>query len=188
LGIIYGKKKLNAFAGLTLRHLTQWCIYVKFDSIIVMTKPQLIEFGWGLADSKHSFLWIIRLDLVVGESSILPPEFMVETEERGLIAGWCSQDEVLNHPSIGGFLTHCRWNSITESLCAGVPMLCWPFFGDQQMNCKYTCKEWDIGMEINNGANREEMGKLVRELMEGGDMGKQMKKKVMPHDNSSFFS
>jgi hypothetical protein len=57
-------------------------------------------------------------------------------------------------------------------------MLCWPFFADQQMNCRYTCNEWGIGMEINNGADREEVGKLVRELMEG-DMGKKMKKKIL---------
>jgi len=153
-------------------------MYVNFGSIAAMTQPQLIEFGWGLANSKHPFLWIIRPDLVVGESAILPPEFMVETKDRGLIAGWCPQEEVLNHPSIGGFLTHCGWNSIAESVCAGVPMLCWPFFADQQMNCRYTCNQWGIGMEINNGADREEVGKLVRELMEG-DMGKKMKKKVL---------
>jgi hypothetical protein len=147
-----------------------------------MTRPQLTEFGWGLANSKHPFLWIIRPDLVVGESAILPPEFLAETRDRGLIASWCPQEEVLNHPSIGGFLTHCGWNSIIESVCAGVPMLCWPFFGDQQLNCRYSCNEWGIGMEINNGANREEVGKLVRELMEG-DTGKKMKKKVMEWKN-----
>jgi UDP:flavonoid glycosyltransferase YjiC (YdhE family) len=109
---------------------------------------------------------------------ILPTEFIAETKERGLIAGWCPQEEVLNHLSIGGFLTYCGCNSIIESVCVEVPMLCWPFFGDQQINCKYTCNEWGIGMKINNGANREEVGKLVRNLMEG-DMGKKMKKKVM---------
>ncbi|XP_062156052.1 7-deoxyloganetin glucosyltransferase-like isoform X2 [Alnus glutinosa] len=157
-------------------------VYVNFGSIAAMTRPQLTEFGWGLANSKHPFLWIIRPDLVVGESAILPPEFLVETRDRGLIASWCPQEEVLNHPSIGGFLTHCGWNSIIESVCAGVPMLCWPFFGDQQLNGRYTCNEWGIGMEINNGANREEVGKLVRELMEG-DTGKKMKKKVMEWKN-----
>ncbi|XP_059459406.1 7-deoxyloganetin glucosyltransferase-like [Corylus avellana] len=171
-------------------------VYVNFGSIAVMTPLQLTEFGWGLANSKHPFLWIIRPDLVEGESAILLPEFMEEIKERGLIASWCPQEEVLNHPSIGGFLTHCGWNSIIESMCAGVPMLCWPFFADQPTNCKYTCNEWGIGKEINNGANREEVGKLVRDLMEGG-MGKKMKKKALewkklaeeatgPHGSSSI--
>jgi UDP:flavonoid glycosyltransferase YjiC (YdhE family) len=108
----------------------------------------------------------------------LPPEFTVETKDRGLIVSWCPQEEVLNHPSIGGFLTHCGWNSIAESVSAGVPLLCWPFFADQPMNCKYACNEWGIGMKINNGADREEIGKLVRELLEG-DMGKKLKKKAL---------
>ncbi|XVF67218.1 hypothetical protein PTKIN_Ptkin10aG0102400 [Pterospermum kingtungense] len=39
-------------------------VYVNFGSVAVMTPEQLIEFAWGLADSKHQFLWIIRPDLV----------------------------------------------------------------------------------------------------------------------------
>jgi UDP:flavonoid glycosyltransferase YjiC (YdhE family) len=153
-------------------------IYVNFGSIAVMTPQQLVELGWGLANSKFMFLWIIRPDSVVGESMILPPEFVEETKGRGLITSWCPQEEVLNHSSIGGFLTHCGWNSIIESICAGVPMICCPFFSDQQTNCKYACNEWDIGIEIDNGAKREEVEKAVRELMEG-NKGEKMKKKVM---------
>ncbi len=153
-------------------------LYVNFGSITVITPQQLVEFGWGLANSKQLFLWIIRPDLVVGESGILPPEFESETKERGLIASWCPQEEVLNHHSVGGFLTHCGWNSTIESLCAGVPMLCWPFLADQQTNCKYICNEWGIGMEIKNDVKREEVEKIVRELMEG-EKGKKMKKKAM---------
>ena len=82
--------------------------------------------------------------------------------------------QVLNHPSIGGFLTHCGWNSVTESLCAGVPIACWPFIADQQTNCRYACQEWGIGVEIDTNVNREEVEKLVNELMEG-EKGKKMR-------------
>ena len=149
-------------------------VYVNFGSITVMTPQQLAEFGMGLANSKHSFLWVIRPDLVVGESAVLPPEFVSHTKERGFIASWCPQEQVLNHASVGGFLTHCGWNSIIETISAGVPMLCWPFFADQQTNCWYACNEWGLGMEIDNYVKRDEVEKLVRELMEG-DKGKQMK-------------
>ena len=57
-------------------------------------------------------------------------------------------------------------------------MLCLPFFSDQQMNCKYTCNEWAIGMEIDFDVKREEVEKMVRELLEG-DKRKKMKKKAM---------
>ncbi|KAB1208758.1 UDP-glycosyltransferase 85A2 [Morella rubra] len=64
----------------------------------------------------------------------------------------------------------------------GVPMLCWPFGGDQQTNCKYACNDWGIGMEIDNDVKREEVEKLVGELMEG-EKGRRMKKKVMEWKN-----
>ncbi|KAI3938679.1 hypothetical protein MKW92_018364 [Papaver armeniacum] len=153
-------------------------MYVNFGSVAVMTTQQLVEFAWGLANSKQSFLWIIRPDLVVGESAMLPPEFIEETKERSLLASWCSQEHVLNHPSIAGFLTHCGWNSIIESLSSGVPMICCPFFADQQTNCSYACKHWGVGMEIDNELKRDEVEKLVRELMEG-EKGKEMKNKAM---------
>ncbi|KAK2659779.1 hypothetical protein Ddye_006312 [Dipteronia dyeriana] len=107
-------------------------VYVNFGSVTIMTE-QLVEFAWGLANSKHNFLWVIRPDLVIGESAILPPEFVSETKEWSLLASWCSQEQVLNYPPIGGFLTNSSWNSTIECLRSGVPMLCWPFF-EQQTN------------------------------------------------------
>ncbi|KAI7997153.1 7-deoxyloganetin glucosyltransferase [Camellia lanceoleosa] len=143
-----------------------------------MSQKQLVEFAWGLANNNHCFLWIIRPDLVIGDSAILPLKYNAETKQRGLIEGWCPQEEVLNHPSIGGFLTHSGWNSMIESLSAGVPMMCWPFFADQQTNCRYTCNEWEVGMEIDNNVKRDEVEKLVREIMEG-EKAKKMKNKAL---------
>ncbi|KAM7470626.1 hypothetical protein LguiA_008809 [Lonicera macranthoides] len=150
-------------------------VYVNFGSITVMTAQQLTEFAWGLANSKKPFLWIIRPDIVVGDSAMLPPEFVTETKEIGKLASWCPQGEVMKHPSIGGFLTHNGWNSTIESISNGVPMICWPFFAEQQTNCRYSCVEWGIGLEIDNDVKRDEVEMLVRELMES-DKGVEMKK------------
>lgn len=150
-------------------------VYVNFGSITVMTSDQLIEFAWGLANSNQTFLWIIRPDLVAGDSAILPAKFLAETKERGLLASWCPQEQVLSHPSIGGFLTHSGWNSTIESVCGGVPIISWPFFAEQQTNCRYSCNEWGIGMEIDGGVKRGEIESLVRELMVG-EKGKELKK------------
>jgi len=159
-------------------------VYVNFGSISIMSREKLLEFAWGLANSKKPFLWIIRPDLVVGGSVVLSSKFVNEISDRGLIANWCPQEKVLNHPSIGGFLTHCGWNSTTESICAGVPMLCWPFFGDQPTNCRFICNEWEIGIEIDTNVNREEVEKLVNELIVG-EKGKKMSKKVMELKNKA---
>ena len=159
-------------------------VYVNYGSITVMTPLQLIEFAWGLANSNQTFLWILRPDLVSGESAILPPQFVAETEDRGFLAGWCPQEQVLSHPVVGGFLTHNGWNSIIESLSAGVPMISWPFFAEQQTNCRYCCTEWGVGMEIDSDVKRDEVEKLVRELMEG-EKGKQMKQKAVEWKNTA---
>ncbi|EOX98750.1 UDP-glycosyltransferase 85A1 [Theobroma cacao] len=153
-------------------------VYVNYGSITVMTPEQLIEFAWGLANSQRQFLWIIRPDLVAGETAILPPDFVSETKDRGMLASWCPQEQVLKHPSIGGFLSHMGWNSTLESLCCGVPMVCWPFFAEQQLNCRFACRNWGIGMEIDTNVKREDVEKLVRELLEG-EKGMEMKTKAM---------
>ncbi|GLT93789.1 hypothetical protein SLE2022_115630 [Rubroshorea leprosula] len=153
-------------------------VYVNFGSITVMTSNQLIEFAWGLANSNQTFLWIIRPDMVVGDAAILPPEFVTKTKNRGLLATWCPQEQVLSHPAIGGFLTHSGWNSTLESISAGVPMICWPFFAEQQTNCRFCCTEWEIGMEINSDVKRDEVERLVRELMEE-EKGREMKRKAL---------
>ncbi|XP_016507315.1 7-deoxyloganetin glucosyltransferase-like [Nicotiana tabacum] len=153
-------------------------VYVNFGSITVMTPNQLIEFAWGLANSQMEFLWIIRPDIVTGEQAILPSEFVEQTKERGMLASWCPQEQVLSHSAIGGFLTHSGWNSTLESIGSGVPMICWPFFAEQQTNCWFKGTQWGIGMEIDNNVKRDEVKSLVRELM-AGEKGKEMKKKSM---------
>nr|BCB59282.1 UDP-glycosyltransferase [Petunia x hybrida] len=153
-------------------------IYINFGSITPMTKNELTEFAWGLANSQLEFLWIIRPDIVAGEQEIFPPEFMEETKERRMLASWCPQEKVLNHPAIGGFLTHSGWNSTLESISSGVPMICWPFFAEQPTNCWFSCIKWNIGMEIDNNVKRNEVESLVRELM-AGEKGQKMKKRAL---------
>nr|XP_043606039.1 7-deoxyloganetin glucosyltransferase-like [Erigeron canadensis] len=157
-------------------------VYVNFGSITVMTSQQLVEFGWGLAKSNYSFLWIIRPDVVIGESAVLPPELLEETKNRGLLASWCPQEQVLSHPSIGGFLTHNGWNSTIESISNGVPMICWPFFGDQHPNCWVCCNKWGVALEIDNDVKRDEVSKLVIEMM-NGDKGNEMRKNAVDLKN-----
>ncbi|VVA92180.1 unnamed protein product [Arabis nemorensis] len=152
-------------------------VYVNFGSITVMTAKQLVEFAWGLAGSGKEFLWVIRPDLVAGEEAMVPPEFLKETADRRMLASWCPQEKVLSHPAIGGFLTHSGWNSTLESLSGGFPMVCWPFFAEQQTNCKFTCDEWEVGMEIGGDVKREEVEEVVRELIDG-EKGKKMREKA----------
>ena len=123
-------------------------VYVNFGGIIVMTAEQLVESAMGLADSNHSFSWIIRPDLVIGDSAILPAEFEADIQIRGFITSWCPQEEVLNHPPAGGFLTHSGRGSTIESLSAGVPMACWPLFADQKLTVDKLAKNGELAWRL----------------------------------------
>ncbi|XP_052151563.1 7-deoxyloganetin glucosyltransferase-like [Oryza glaberrima] len=152
-------------------------VYVNFGSITVMSAEHLLEFAWGLAGSGYAFLWNVRPDLVKGDAAALPPEFAAATGERSMLTTWCPQAEVLEHEAVGVFLTHSGWNSTLESIVGGVPMVCWPFFAEQQTNCRYKRTEWGIGAEIPDDVRRGEVEALIREAMDG-EKGREMRRRV----------
>ncbi|KAM3196189.1 hypothetical protein ACQJBY_072061 [Aegilops geniculata] len=153
-------------------------VYVNFGSITVMSNEHLLEFAWGLANSGYPFLWNVRPDLVKGhDQAALPPELSMATEGRSMLSTWCPQEKVLEHEAVGVFITHSGWNSSLEGICGGVPMVCWPFFTEQQTNCRYKCREWGIGMEIGEEVTRIEVEAMIREAMEG-EKGREMRRRV----------
>ncbi|TVU13649.1 hypothetical protein EJB05_37069, partial [Eragrostis curvula] len=152
-------------------------VYVNYGSITVMTNEQLLEFAWGLAGSGYAFVWNIRPDLLKGDAAVLPPEFTAAVEGRALLTTWCPQEAALRHPAVGVFLTHSGWNSTLESFCAGVPMLSWPFFAEQQTNCRYKRTEWGVGMEIGGKVRRDEVAAIITEAMDG-DKGREMRRRA----------
>lgn len=109
-------------------------IYVAFGSFSELSKRQIEEISVGLEGSGRPYLWVIR-----GNSSDRGGG------EMGMVVEWCSQVKVLSHSSIGCFVTHCGWNSMTESLVCGVPMLMVPQWSDQPTNAKLA-EEWGAGM------------------------------------------
>ncbi|EAZ36680.1 hypothetical protein OsJ_21023 [Oryza sativa Japonica Group] len=96
-------------------------VYVSFGSRKALPRDQLSELAAGLEASGHPFL--------VGEA------FLQRIHGRGLVTmAWVRQEEVLNHPSVGLFISHCGWNSVTEAAASGVPVVAWPRFADQRVN------------------------------------------------------
>ncbi|XP_073127924.1 7-deoxyloganetic acid glucosyl transferase-like [Henckelia pumila] len=142
-------------------------IYVSFGSITTVTREQLLEFWHGLVNSKQRFLWVIRPDSVTGEDGDrIPAELKECSKENGYMVEWAPQEEVLNHAAVGGFLTHCGWNSTLESIVAGVPMICWPYFADQLVTSRFVSEVWKIGLDIKDSCERVVIENAVRELME----------------------
>jgi UDP-glucoronosyl and UDP-glucosyl transferase len=104
-------------------------VFVSFGSQCYFKSEQLHELAIGLEDSKKNFLWIVRGDNM---EEWMPDGWEDRVAGRGLLVkGWAPQVSILSHPATGAFMTHCGWNSILESLTAGVPMLTWPFAAEE---------------------------------------------------------
>ncbi|KAI5059695.1 hypothetical protein GOP47_0026014 [Adiantum capillus-veneris] len=103
-------------------------IYVAFGSLAKLSVEEIQELAVGLEASGSPFLWVIREDAVTMEElpQVLPEGFLERTRGKGMIISWAPQVRVLAHKAVGGFLSHCGWNSTVESLWAGVPLLCCP--------------------------------------------------------------
>nr|ADE77461.1 unknown [Picea sitchensis] len=126
---------------------------------------------------KQPFLWVIRPDLIDGQSDVLPADFLEKVKDRSFFVRWAPQMKVLSHPSVGGFLTHSGWNSTLESICAGVPMISRPFLAEQPTNGRFVSEVWKIGVAMNEVVKREDVEDMVRRLMKGEE-GQQMRKTV----------
>ncbi|KAK2435877.1 UDP-Glycosyltransferase superfamily protein [Trifolium repens] len=151
-------------------------LYVSLGSIASWEEKELTEVACGLANSKQNFLWVIRPETVKDVSAwleSLSEDVKVGIAERGYVVKWAPQSEVLAHEAVGGFWSHCGWNSTLESLCEGVPIICQPSFGDQRVNTRLLSHVWKVGLEWCNVIERDEIERVVRRLMvnqEGEEM------------------
>uniref|UniRef100_A0A1J3K4G5 UDP-glycosyltransferase 73C2 n=2 Tax=Noccaea caerulescens TaxID=107243 RepID=A0A1J3K4G5_NOCCA len=170
-------------------------LYVCLGSICNLPLAQLRELGLGLEESQRPFIWVIRGSEKYNELAvwILESGFEERTRERGLlIKGWSPQILILSHPAVGGFLTHCGWNSTLEGITLGVPQLTWPLFGDQFCNQKLVMQvlkagvragveeamKWGEEEEIGVLVDKEGVKKAVEELMAESDDAKERRKRV----------
>ncbi|XP_004239693.1 UDP-glycosyltransferase 86A1 [Solanum lycopersicum] len=127
-------------------------MYISFGSLAKSSRQDILEMAHGLLLSRVSFIWVVRPDITWSlESNLLPERFEHDVKDRGLVVSWCNQIDVISHRAIGGFLTHCGWNSVLESSWCKVPMLCFPIFTDQFTNRKLVVREWKVGFDLSSG-------------------------------------
>ncbi|KAF8081320.1 hypothetical protein N665_0892s0005 [Sinapis alba] len=184
-------------------------IYISFGSGGSLSAKQITELACGLELSQQRFVWVVRppVDGVANSAYIsvnsgevgdgtpdyLPQEFVSRTLKRGFVVpSWAPQAEILAHPAVGGFLTHCGWNSILESVTSGVPMIAWPLFAEQMTNASLLNDELEIAIRSrilpSEGViSRVDVESLVRRLMleeEGCEMRKKVKKLMKTAEKS----
>ncbi|VVA98818.1 unnamed protein product [Arabis nemorensis] len=131
-------------------------VFLCFGSMGRFTDKQAREIAVALDRSGHRFLWSLcraSPNTKITEEStnleeILPERFFDRTKERGKVIGWAPQVAVLAKPAIGGFVTHCGWNSMLESIWFGVPTAAWPLYAEQKFNAFEMVEELGLAVEI----------------------------------------
>uniref|UniRef100_A0ACD5WAI0 Uncharacterized protein n=1 Tax=Avena sativa TaxID=4498 RepID=A0ACD5WAI0_AVESA len=127
-------------------------VYVAFGSFTIFDPRQFRELAEGLELTGRPFLWVVRPDFTSdGLSKAWFDEFSGRIAGKGKLVSWCPQQQVLAHPSVACFVSHCGWNSTTEGVRNGVPILCWPYFADQFANRSYICDIWRTGLAVTPG-------------------------------------
>ncbi|GJZ48269.1 UDP-glycosyltransferase 73E1-like protein [Tanacetum coccineum] len=123
--------------------------YVCLGSITRLSTEQAIEIGLGLESTNQPFIWFLRNKSQELEKWFSEEGFEERIKDRGLIVhGWAPQILILSHHAVGGFLTHCGWNSTLEGVAFGVPMVTWPNFADQFLNETFIVEILKIGVRI----------------------------------------
>ncbi|KAK2413889.1 hydroquinone glucosyltransferase [Trifolium repens] len=169
-------------------------LYVSFGSGGTLSQRQINELAFGLELSAQRFIWVLRapsdsvsatyLEDAYSDDPLkfLPKGFLERTKEKGFIlASWAPQVEILKQDSVGGFLSHCGWNSILESIQEGVPIVAWPLFAEQAMNAVMLSDGLKVAIRLkfedDEIVEKDEIAKVVKCLMEGDD-GKEMRNRM----------
>lgn len=161
--------------------------FLCFGSLGVFSEDQLKAIANGLERSRQRFLWVVKDPAATSKGdfdlgTMLPEGFLERTKGRGMVLkSWAPQVEVLRHGSVGGFVTHCGWNSVLEAVCAGVPMAAWPLYAEQRLNRVLMVEEIGIAlpMEESEGGfvTADEVERRINELMDS-DVGERLREKM----------
>ncbi|KAL6965699.1 Anthocyanidin 3-O-galactosyltransferase f3gt1, variant 2 [Sarracenia purpurea var. burkii] len=148
--------------------------YIGFGTVAIPTRNEIEALGEALEATGTPFIWSLR----DSSREHLPDGFLTRTSEQGKIVAWAPQVQVLAHRSIGVFITHCGWNSVLESIAAGVPMIGRPFFGDHQLNTWMVEEVWKIGVRVEGGIITKSGTTRALELVLSEDKGNRLKTQI----------
>ncbi|KAF5959604.1 hypothetical protein HYC85_000813 [Camellia sinensis] len=56
--------------------------------------------------------------------------------------------------------------STLESMVEGVPMVCWPYFVDQQVNSRFVSEVWKLGIDMKDTCDRAVIEKMIKDVMD----------------------
>ncbi|XP_050369322.1 UDP-glycosyltransferase 87A1-like [Argentina anserina] len=152
-------------------------LYISMGSFLSVSSAQMDEIAVGLRKSGARFFWVARAEM---------NRLQEVSGDMGLVVPWCDQIRVLSHSSVGGFWSHCGWNSVREGAFSGVPFLTFPIVFDQGMNSKVIVEDWKTGWRVKSTEAKidylvtsEEIAMLVKTFMDlEHDEGKEMRERA----------
>ncbi|KAL4284660.1 hypothetical protein GQ457_16G005430 [Hibiscus cannabinus] len=149
-------------------------VYISFGSVITPPPHELQALSEALEESECPFLWSFRGD----PEKQLPSGFLERTRPKGKIVPWAPQQKILEHSSVGAFVSHGGWNSVLESIVGGVPMIFRPFFGDQTLNTRTVEAVWGFGLGLEGGTLTKEGAVKALKLTMCSEQGKKMRDRI----------
>ncbi|KAL3645235.1 hypothetical protein CASFOL_010415 [Castilleja foliolosa] len=153
----YDRQSLDLLAWLDEKE-PKSTIFVSFGSEYFLTEADLDEIALGLELSGVSFIWVVRFPKKSGLTNesldkSLPVGFVERVGSRGrVVEGWAPQAKILGHASMGGFVSHCGWNSVLEGMSYGVPIIGLPMHLDQPTNARLV-ENVGVGVEVTRDEN-----------------------------------
>ncbi|GLT55915.1 hypothetical protein SLA2020_289980 [Shorea laevis] len=186
-------------------------VFLCFGSMGSFGEDQVKEIACALEQSGQRFLWSLRKPPPKGTMSsptdysnleeVLPEGFLDRTDGIGKVIGWAPQVEILAHSAIGGFVSHCGWNSTLESIWFGVPIAAWPMFAEQQLNAFHLVVELGLAVEIKMDYRKDRMTEnepivssaeikrgIIAVMEENSDIRKKVKEMSVKSQNASVLS
>lgn len=148
-------------------------LYVCFGSQKLLKRVQMEALSSALEQCGIKFIWVVKsptAQQVADGYGFVSDEFEKRVSGRGLIIKeWAPQVSILNHRAVGGFLSHCGWNSVLEAIVSGVTILGWPMEADQFVNAKLLVDYMGVAIRVCEGPdivpNSFELAKKVAESM-----------------------
>uniref|UniRef100_A0ACD5X7G8 Uncharacterized protein n=1 Tax=Avena sativa TaxID=4498 RepID=A0ACD5X7G8_AVESA len=188
IGPLLSRKKKSPVAGQFLpedtgclewldAHSDKSVVYVAFGTSSAFDPGEIRALAEGLERTGRPFLWVVRPDFTAAAGSgggVWTKEWFDGFKERvagkAMVVSWCAQQQVLAHPAVACFVTHCGWNSTMEAVMNGVPILCWPYFLDHFTHQSYICDIWRTGLAVSPGQDgvgvtKEEVSSKVEQMV-----------------------
>ncbi|KAL9231715.1 hypothetical protein vseg_006906 [Gypsophila vaccaria] len=160
-------------------------VYISMGTVVHLKQEQVDEIAAALEAAGVAFLWVDKPpEPNIGFTPhTMPHGFLDRVGDKGKMITFSPQEQVLAHPAVACFVTHCGWNSSMEAITSGVPVIAFPQWGDQVTDAKFFCEVFGMGILLCRGEHdkiipRDEVERCLRDAT-SGPKSAEMKKNAL---------